>query len=141
MNGHLGDELSALLDGELVADERRAAEAHLAACATCREELVATASTRAIVRGLPAVDAPFGFYERVIRRSGPVVPGVRRRGLAAVAAGAAAAVALLVLATPSAEPVDPAVDVLVARHAATASAGGDPVTELVPVGVTIPFEP
>ena len=140
MTDHLGDRLSALLDGELVADERRAAEAHLADCASCRDELAATASTRAMVRGLPAVDAPFGFYERVIRRSSPATPG-RRRGLASVAAGAAAAVALLVLATPSAEPVDPAVDDLVARHAVSASAGGDPVTELVPVGVTIPFEP
>lgn len=141
MRDHLGDRLSALLDGELVADERRAAEAHLAACASCRDELAATASTRAVLRGLPVVDAPFGFYERLLRRSSAATPGRRRRGLAGVAAGAAAAVALLVLATPSAEPVDPAVDDLVARHAASAWAGGDPVTELVPVGVTIPLEP
>jgi anti-sigma factor RsiW len=33
---HLGDRLSALLDGELADDEVRVAHAHLAVCETCR---------------------------------------------------------------------------------------------------------
>ncbi|MGE3273736.1 MAG: anti-sigma factor [Vicinamibacterales bacterium] len=39
MNAHWTDQLSAYLDGELEAGERAACEAHLAACASCRETL------------------------------------------------------------------------------------------------------
>jgi anti-sigma factor RsiW len=134
---HLGDRLSALLDGELADDEVRDADAHLAECEQCRDELVATASARSLVRGLPAVEPPLGFYERLTRRH----RSTWRRGVAAVAGGAAAAAVLLVWATPPADRVGPPVGDLVERHAATASAGGDPVTEFVPVGVPVRFTP
>jgi anti-sigma factor RsiW len=135
--GHLGDRLSALLDGELAADEVRDAHAHLADCETCQLELAATSSSRAVLRQLPDVDPPFGFYERLVRRR----HSTWRRGVAAVMSGAAAAALLLVLATPAADRVDPPVGDLVERHAATASAGGDPVTQFVPVGVPVRFQP
>jgi anti-sigma factor RsiW len=131
---HLGDALSALLDGELTPAEARAAEAHLGACEPCRHELAATSAARSLVRGLPVVDPPFGVFERLRRPAW-------RRGVAAVTGGAAAAVLLLVLTTPPADPVEPPVRALVERHAASASAGGDPVTELVSVGVPVAPEP
>lgn len=145
-HGHLGDLLSALADGELAADEARDAGAHLAVCEACRAELAATSAMRSLVRGLPAVEPPFGTVERIVLRARRAAAGARarrgwRRGVAAVAAGAAAAVALLVLATPSAEPVGPSVGDLVARHATSASAAGDPVIELVPVAVSVAVDP
>ena len=47
--GHLGDRLSALLDGELTSDEVVAARAHLAGCATCAIELEAADSARSLL--------------------------------------------------------------------------------------------
>jgi anti-sigma factor RsiW len=72
---HLTDELSALLDGELPGEERAAAEAHVASCDQCRAELDATRLVRDRVRGAPAVEPPFGFYERLTskRRRWPTV--------------------------------------------------------------------
>ena len=130
---HLGDLLSALLDGELDAVEAGSARAHLDECAACRDELAATSEARDLVRGLPVVEPPFGFYERLL--------GTRRAGraVAALAGAAAAAVVLVALGTPTSDPVQPAVADLVDRHAATASAGGDPVTQFVPVAVPVGF--
>jgi hypothetical protein len=65
-DGHLGDLISAYADGELRPDERTAADAHLAACSTCREEMAATQRAKQWVTELPAVPAPFGFYERLL---------------------------------------------------------------------------
>lgn len=67
MTDHLEELLSAHLDGELTADETAPVEAHLAECDACRAELDATRAVRATVRAAPAVDAPFGFYERLVR--------------------------------------------------------------------------
>ena len=95
MTEHLDDVLSAYLDGELTPDERRRADAHLAACPECRADLAAEGEVRQLLRGLPPVDAPFGFYERVLR-DGPAAgqaPTKRRRirfGLANIVATAAA---------------------------------------------------
>jgi hypothetical protein len=75
---HLGDELSALLDGELTAGERSAVQAHLAECDECNTELEATRLVRDRLRRAPPVDPPFGFYERMLRkkRRWPVVASV-----------------------------------------------------------------
>jgi anti-sigma factor RsiW len=92
---HLDDVLSAYLDDELAPDERRGVDAHLAACPECRSDLEAERDVRQLVRDLPAVDPPFGFYERMLR-DGPEesrAPAKRRRfrfGLANIAATAAA---------------------------------------------------
>jgi hypothetical protein len=64
---HLGELLSAHLDGELSADEAATVEAHLADCDACRAELDATRVVREKVRAAPAVDPPVGFYERLVR--------------------------------------------------------------------------
>jgi len=49
---HLGDLLSGYLDGELPEDHKAAAEAHLAACAECRDELEVLKALSATVSGL-----------------------------------------------------------------------------------------
>jgi anti-sigma factor RsiW len=68
VDGHLGDDLSALLDGELDEHEVGAAQAHLATCDRCRDELVAVQAGRDLLRGLPFVDPPAGFLDGVIGR-------------------------------------------------------------------------
>jgi anti-sigma factor RsiW len=64
--GHLGDVLSALLDGELLPAHEDAARAHLAVCPDCSRELTAVGQARTWVRALPPVEPPFGFYERML---------------------------------------------------------------------------
>jgi hypothetical protein len=63
---HPGDLLSAYADGELTVDERAAVDAHLDGCGACRHELEATRRAKAWVSDLPAVEAPFGFLERML---------------------------------------------------------------------------
>ena len=55
---HSGDLLSATVDGEVTAGERRLVADHLAGCASCRQELASITTARAAVRGLPMVAVP-----------------------------------------------------------------------------------
>ena len=93
MTPHPGDLLSAYADGELSADERALVDEHLDSCATCRQELDATAEAKAWVTGLPEVLPPFGFYERMLLDPSKGRPRRRdwatRIGLAGLAATAA----------------------------------------------------
>ena len=131
--GHLGDVLSAFLDGELAAPARAAAEAHLEGCARCAHELALVAEARSLVRGLPPVEPPASFYPALLggRR--------RRRAMVAVAAAGMAGLAIMTVRPPADRQVTPPVNQLVVDHAATASVTGDPVSELVPVGVPVSF--
>jgi len=94
-SAHLDDVLSAYLDDELTPAERAEVDQHLAGCAECRADLDAEAEVRLLVRELPAVDPPFGFYERILR-DGPAAgqaPAKKRRlrfGLVNIAGAAAA---------------------------------------------------
>lgn len=148
-SAHLGDALSALLDGELPRPHAEVARAHLAICPACAGEMQAVGEARRWVRALPAVDAPFGFYERILLDQAPPLrafgarpgpgPGLRRRvGLAALGA-AAAAVTVLGVGSPSQRPVRPAAPRLVEAHATSASAGADLLSKLAPVGVPVSF--
>lgn len=78
---HLDDEmLSAYLDeaqGRLNASERARAEAHLAACARCREELAALATTRAMLHALPQVELHRSF---ILTPELAAAAGGRRQG-------------------------------------------------------------
>jgi anti-sigma factor RsiW len=112
--------LDAYLDDELSADERSAVDSLLARSPQARAELDDIDRVRSLVRGLPDVPVPFGFYERITRR--------RRRvpGLAAATVGAVAAAVVLILAvTPVADRVAPPVEDLATRHAMLASATGE----------------
>jgi len=147
MSGHLGDKLSALLDGELDYAEAAAARAHLQGCPFCRAELDATADTRALLRALPVVEMPADLIGSILDQSAPVVSiaAARRarhmRPLAAVAGvAAAAALVVLSLAPHPARTAKPPVSTFVDAHA-TASSDGDPVTGLAPVAVPASFSP
>lgn len=136
-DGHLGDLVSGLLDGELGPADAAAARAHLGSCPECRHGHDVAVHARALVRALPPVEPPFGFFERMVLARPRVA---RRSALAGIAAGAAAAAAVVALASPGARPVHPRVANLVQTHAATASVAGDPVSQLAPAGVPVRFE-
>lgn len=69
---HLGESLSALLDGELGGVERGDAQRHLAACEACRLELALVESAREKVRALPALEPPPRLLSARLRRWGRV---------------------------------------------------------------------
>ncbi|HEY2814331.1 MAG TPA: zf-HC2 domain-containing protein [Acidimicrobiales bacterium] len=117
---HLDEELSALLDGELAPDEVETVNAHLARCASCRADLESIRAVRAQLRGAPAVDPPFGFYERLERK--------RRSPWAVVAAAVAIAAACIVVVgfviQPGPATRTPPVDALRAMTAGSQAPGG-----------------
>jgi len=131
---HPGDDLSALLDGELSSAEEAAVQAHLVGCLACRHEMEAVSVARQWVRALPPVDAPFGLYERMLV---PYRPRRRRLAMAMVGAAAAVAAVLVSVAPAPQAPVDPSVATLIEAHATSASVDGDPVTNLAPAGVPV----
>ena len=148
--GHLGDRLSGLLDGELADADAGEARRHLAACASCSDELQAVGEARTWLRHLPLVEPPSGFRERLLgadpRLVEPpggvvVMPSRRRRAAVVALAGCAAAAAAVLGLFPAPDPpAEPEVTRLVEAHA-TSGVGGDPLSRLVPVGVPVSFGP
>jgi hypothetical protein len=108
------DLLSALLDGELAPDEEARVRDLVAGSPDAQDELAALGRVRTLVRDLPAVDPPFGFYERMLR------PPKAHRHLGAKVGGAmaaaAAAVVLIVGVTPATDSVVPPVAAYAERH-------------------------
>jgi anti-sigma factor RsiW len=88
---HLGDRLSALVDGELDGAERDRAYAHLAGCEPCRIE---AAELRALKRKLstllPRAPAEAAMTRRLIAMTGPGGPLPSRRRLLRLAPAAPA---------------------------------------------------
>jgi hypothetical protein len=117
--------LDAYLDDELPAAERESVDALLERSPTARAELADIDRVRSMVRGLPSVDVPPDFYQRLARPDAAVVPIRRRRrvpGLVFASAGAvAASILLFVAVTPSFDRFAPPIDDLEARHAAMAA--------------------
>jgi len=89
---HLGDRLSALIDGELDGAERDRASAHLASCEQCRTE---AAELRALKQKLSALlsraPAEAAMTRRLIAMTGPGGPLPPRRRLLRLAPGPRAA--------------------------------------------------
>jgi len=85
---HLGDRLSALVDGELDGAERDRTHAHLASCEQCRTEAaelrVLKQKLSTLMTGAPAEAA---MTKRLIAMTGPGGPMPPRRGLLRVAPG------------------------------------------------------
>jgi Putative zinc-finger len=65
------EQLSALIDDALGAQERGAVEAHLATCAECRRELERLRGTVALLRAVEPARAPVGFVDRVLEAARP----------------------------------------------------------------------
>lgn len=84
MDEHLGERLSAYVDGALDGAALAAAEAHLAACAECRDAVLGLRRVVALAHALddrpPARDLWHGIAERIGAEGGAaVVPFTRRR--------------------------------------------------------------
>jgi anti-sigma factor RsiW len=129
---HLGDLLSALVDGELAAPNRKAAEDHVQGCELCRAEWELTVHAHLLVAGLPMLDLPSAVWA-------PAAVQGRRRARSPVWVGAAAAALALTFlaASPPQHHVTPQMAHLVQDHAT--SSGNDPVTQLAPVAVPASF--
>lgn len=131
--GHLDDVVSALVDGQLAPAEEATARAHLAACRACAADVDATASVRALVRGLGPVD-PLRPLLAV-----PPAPRLPARAAGMVAA-AAAAVALLVLSgVQPRESGGPQVAQLVQVHS-TSPVNLDPMSQLAPAVLPVSLD-
>jgi anti-sigma factor RsiW len=79
---HLGDRLSALVDGELDGAERDRAYAHLASCEPCRTEAAELRALKQMLsRLLPVAPAEAAMTSRLIAMTGPGGPMPPRRRL------------------------------------------------------------
>ena len=129
-DGHLGDRLSAYLDGELVTLEHRRVTKHIVDCADCRVELQELDRARIAVRSLPGV-------ETTMTAEIPATPVPhRRRRIIAGGIGAAAAAALLVgLAVGGSDDPVFILNDLATRHIARASA--EPGFAVLPAAIEV----
>jgi hypothetical protein len=125
--------LNALLDGELSPSEEAEVRAYVDRTPEAQVDLDDLARVRSWVRDLPAVDPPFGFYDRLVSPRSRA----RRYGPRAVGAFVAAAAAIIVIVgiTPVADSVVPPVNAYAERHmhmitpAATQTPGGASPTD------------
>jgi anti-sigma factor RsiW len=77
---HLGELVSALVDGELGHRERERALAHLTFCADCRREVEATRALKSRLRSLESPAVPADLTMALLRMAepgGPLPPRVR----------------------------------------------------------------
>ena len=85
---HLGDRLSALVDGELGGADRDRAHAHLAGCGQCRTEAAELRALKQKLRGLmDGAPAETAMTSRLIAITGPGGPMPPRRHLLRVVPG------------------------------------------------------
>lgn len=136
---HLGELLSAYLDGALDPEERRRVIGHLGNCGGCMDELVELAEVRAAVRGLPHFELPPELHEAF--RGLPAPPPSPRRvplRVGAAAAVAAAVLAAVVLMQP--EPVTVTMRQLSTHYGARVSLDPafSPAKAVTPVDMTSP---
>jgi anti-sigma factor RsiW len=139
---HLGERLSALIDGELTDAQRERVLAHLARCEDCRREAVALRTLKRRMHTLSDAAAGDALTWRLLALAGgegrrphraaragwpgwPVRPGHRRAwslaaaGVATAGLGLAAAVFMAGGDRPPGPKVVPAVDVFMVQHAIT----------------------
>ena len=116
---HLGDRLSAYVDGELERTEREAVEEHLGTCRSCRLDHARLVETRDLLRDLPEVRPPFGFFRRLLPRRLSWRQGLVTVTLAAIAAAAFLATMALTGGLDSLR-IRPDVEGHAERHAAMA---------------------
>jgi hypothetical protein len=126
--GHPDEELlSAYLDGVLEPDEVTEVREHLVTCASCRARLEELRLVQEVVRTLPFVEPPFGFYERTLRRGPrPSSTSSQRFGITVGASivGLLAVFVILAVVSWRADEVRPTSDGLAEAHARLDSALG-----------------
>jgi anti-sigma factor RsiW len=115
---HVGEQISAYLDGELARSEVDQLFTHLSSCGRCAAEMQDLQFVRSAVRSLPLLDLPPGL---VPEADAELIPLRRNRGFLV---GAAAAVVALVIAiaaifTPSTAAIS--LEELNSRYGARAS--------------------
>ncbi|NHZ71268.1 MAG: hypothetical protein GWP18_06460 [Proteobacteria bacterium] len=118
-DGHLSEELSAFLDGQLVTTEVPIVTGHLASCDDCRYELAELDRSRTAIRALPGLEPPvFLSIEREKKTKSKTL-----RTTVFIASGVAAVTLAFALApfSSSTEPASVTITDLDARHAAVAS--------------------
>ncbi len=71
---HLGEQISALIDGELTGAELDRANAHLASCERCRAEAAELRQLKRSLRALFEVDGNDELTRRLLREAGPGGP-------------------------------------------------------------------
>jgi anti-sigma factor RsiW len=71
---HLGEQISALIDGELTGAELDRANAHLAACESCRAEAAEMRQLKSALRALFEVDGDDKLTARLLGMAGPGGP-------------------------------------------------------------------
>jgi len=76
---HLGEQISALIDGELTGADLDRANAHLAACARCRAEAAELRQLKRDLRALFEVDGDDALTRRLLAMAGPGGPVPSRR--------------------------------------------------------------
>lgn len=76
---HLGEQVSALVDGELAGADLDRANAHLAACARCRAEAADMRQLKRQLRALFEVDSGDALTRRLLAMAGPGGPVPSRR--------------------------------------------------------------
>jgi hypothetical protein len=100
MSGHVLEQLSAYLDGELAGAQRAVVHEHLGACAACAQRLGELAALDELARALPAA-APPGYFEELPARVRARLQAQRRAPRIPVWSWAAAAALLLAVLTPA----------------------------------------
>lgn len=103
---HLGELLSAHLDGELTIGEARLVAGHLEVCGACRAEFDDLASARAAVRTLPALELPESVAAAIptTERERPRAPMTQWAAVAAAVLGLVVG-SITLLDEPVPEPV------------------------------------
>jgi len=101
---HLGELLSAYLDGEVTEDERKLVTSHIKDCGTCQSELADLHLARSALRSLPVLDLPTGLLDG---EAGVVIPLFRRPRAWMAAAAATVAIFVGVATFVAPEPTVP----------------------------------
>ena len=119
-SGHLGEELSAFLDGELGTAEIPAVTSHLGTCGDCRMILADLDQSRIAVRAMPGVEPPV-FLD--VHREARARSKRRTPAIVAVASGVAAGLLAFTVGPFGSGGDQPTISIadLDARHAAVAS--------------------
>jgi anti-sigma factor RsiW len=79
VTGHLGQRISALIDGELSPEERDRVHAHLAGCEECRAEARELRELKSSMRGLLDLPADDALTRRLVAIAEPGAPVPPRR--------------------------------------------------------------